>query len=176
MSVIWSATDGLSWQKAGTVPSGGQVRFTDGRNGVIVGGPLMREVWSTQDGGATWANIKILPPPSRRRRGCRVPFALVRSNSALERRLNVVLQSAGDVHDAFEQVAIGDVGEVNVNVDAEVGLGSGDLCPPLEAAGSHVELDLVSWERVAVRAPPRREVVRIGEGPECQLSGCVENA
>jgi hypothetical protein len=25
-------------------------------------------------------------------------------------RLNVVLQSAGDVHDAFEQVAVGDVG------------------------------------------------------------------
>jgi hypothetical protein len=65
---------------------------------------------------------------------------------------------------------------INVNVDAEVGLGSGDLCPPLEAAGSHVELDLASWERVAVRAPPRREVVRIGEGPESQLSGCVENA
>src|SRR6202011_298733 len=42
-------------------------------------------------------------------------------------RLNVVLQSAGDVHDAFEQVAIGDLGEVNVNVDAEVGLASGDL-------------------------------------------------
>src|SRR6202171_3610594 len=91
-------------------------------------------------------------------------------------RLNVVLQSAGDVHDAFEQVAIGDVGEVNVNVDAEIGLGSGDLRPPLEAARSHVELDLVSWERVATRAPPRREVIRIGEGPECQLSGCVENA
>src|ERR1700674_4227764 len=91
-------------------------------------------------------------------------------------RLNVVLQSAGDVHDAFEQVAIGDVGEVNVNVDAEVGLGSGDLRPPLEAAGSHVELDLVSWERVAARAPPRREVIRIGESPECQLSRCVENA
>jgi hypothetical protein len=32
-------------------------------------------------------------------------------------RLNVVLQSAGDVHDAFEQVAMGDVGEVNVNVE-----------------------------------------------------------
>src|ERR1700681_3238433 len=91
-------------------------------------------------------------------------------------RLNVVLQSAGDVHDAFEQVAIGDVSEVNVNVDAKVGLGSGDLRPPLEAARSHVELDLVSWERVAARAPPRREVIRIGEGPECQLSGCVENA
>src|ERR1700730_3038066 len=91
-------------------------------------------------------------------------------------RLNVVLQPAGDVHDAFEQVAIGDVREVNVNVNAEVGLGSGDLRPPLEAAGSHVELDLVSWERVAARAPPRRKVIRIGEGPECQLSGCVENA
>src|SRR5437763_1186455 len=39
-------------------------------------------------------------------------------------RLNVVLPSAGDVHDAFEfeQVAIGDVGEVNMNVDAEFGL------------------------------------------------------
>src|SRR5437773_2641643 len=56
------------------------------------------------------------------------------------------------------------------------GLGSGDLRPPLEAARSHVELDLVSWERVAARAPPRREVIRIGEGSECQLSGCVENA
>src|SRR3984893_2397757 len=99
----------------------------------------------------------------------------VDSESRFE-RLNVVLQSAGDVHDAFEQVAIGDVGEVNANVDAEVGLGSGDLRPPLEAAGSHVELDLVSWERVAARAPPRREVIRIGEGPECQLSGCVDNA
>src|ERR1700736_2372945 len=32
-------------------------------------------------------------------------------------RLNVVLQSAGDVHNAFEQVAVGDVGEVNVNGD-----------------------------------------------------------
>src|SRR5258708_25876221 len=79
-------------------------------------------------------------------------------------RLNVVRQSAGDMHDAFEQVAIGDVGEVNVNVDAEVGLGSGDLRPPLEAAGSHVALDLVSWERVATRAPPRREGIRTGQG------------
>jgi hypothetical protein len=59
-------------------------------------------------------------------------------------RLNVVLQSAGDVHDAFEQVAIGDIGEVNMNMNAEVGLGVGDLRPPMEAAGSHVELDLVS--------------------------------
>src|SRR5580704_16408012 len=39
-------------------------------------------------------------------------------------RLNVVRQPAGDVHDAFEQLAIGDVGEVNVNVDAEVWLRS----------------------------------------------------
>src|SRR3954465_7770518 len=90
-------------------------------------------------------------------------------------RLNVVLQSAGDVHDAFQQVAIGDVGEVNVNVDAEVGLGRGDLHPPLEAAGSHVERDLISRERVAARVPPRREVIRVGERSECQLSGCVEN-
>src|ERR1700694_1393351 len=41
------------------------------------------------------------------------------SESCFE-RLNVVLQSAGDVHDVFEQVAIGDVGEVNGNVGAEV--------------------------------------------------------
>src|SRR6478752_247579 len=91
-------------------------------------------------------------------------------------RLHVVLQLAGDVQNAFEQVAVGDVSEINVNVDAEVGLGSGDLRPPLEAARSHVEFDLVSWERVAARAPPRREVIRIGERSECQLSGCVENA
>src|SRR6202163_370859 len=99
----------------------------------------------------------------------------VDSESRFE-RLNVVLQSAGDVHDAFEQVAICDVGEVNVNVDAKVGLGSGDLRPPLEAARSHVELDLVSWERVATRPPPRREVIGMGEGRECRLWGCVENA
>ena len=90
------------------------------------------------------------------------------SESRLE-RLNAVLQSAGDVHDALEQVAVGDVGEVDVDVDAEVGLGCGDLRPPLEAAGAHVELDLVAWQRVAARAPPRREVVRIGEGPEDEL-------
>src|SRR6202163_3349714 len=99
----------------------------------------------------------------------------VDSESRFE-RLNVVLQSAGDVHDAFEQVAIGDVGEVNVHVDQEVGLGSGDLGPPLEAAGSHVELDLVSWECVAARSPPRRQMIRIGEGLERQPSRCVENA
>src|SRR5262245_8343647 len=91
-------------------------------------------------------------------------------------RFNVVLQSAGDVHDAFEEVAVGDVGEVDVDVDAQVGLRSADLGPPLEAARSDVELDLVSWERVAARAPPPREVIRIGEGAECQPSGRVENA
>src|SRR6202521_5309924 len=91
-------------------------------------------------------------------------------------RLNVVLQSAGDVHDAFEQVAVGDVGEVNVNVDAKVGLGSGDLRPPLEAARSHVELDLVSWERVATRAPPRRGEIRMSDLRKCKLWGCVETA
>src|SRR5256885_14299994 len=77
-------------------------------------------------------------------------------------RLNVVLQSAGDVHDAFEEFAVGDVGEVDVDVNAEVRLVNGDLCPPLEAAGSHVEFDLVSWERVAVRSPPHCEMIWIG--------------
>src|SRR5262249_3816712 len=97
------------------------------------------------------------------------------SESCFE-RLNAVLQSAGDVHDAFEEFAVGDVGEVKVDVDAQVGLRNGDLGPPLEAAGSHVGLDVVSWERVAARSPPRREVIRIGEGLECQPSGCVKNA
>ncbi len=61
-------------------------------------------------------------------------------------------------------------------LDAEVGLGGGDLRPPLEATGAHVELDLVPWQRVAARPPPRREVVGVGEGPEDQRSGCVEHA
>src|SRR6267143_5676248 len=91
-------------------------------------------------------------------------------------RLNVILQSAGDVHDALEEFAVGDIGEVDMDVDEEVRLGSGDLGPPLEAAGSHVELDLVSWECVAARSPPRREMIRIGEGLERQPSRCVENA
>ena len=59
-------------------------------------------------------------------------------------RLDALLQSATDVHDAFEEFAVGDVGEVDVDVDAKVGFGSIDLRPPLEAAGAHVELDLVA--------------------------------
>jgi hypothetical protein len=36
-------------------------------------------------------------------------------------RLDVLLQLTRDVHDAFEQFAIGAVGEVDVNVDTKVG-------------------------------------------------------
>jgi hypothetical protein len=79
------------------------------------------------------------------------------------------------VHDAFEEVAVGNVGQVDVDVDAEVGFGGGHLRPPLEATRANVELDLLAWQRVAARAPPRREVVRIGEGPKDQRSGCIEH-
>ena len=47
------------------------------------------------------------------------------------------------MHDAFEEIAVGNVGQVDVDVDAEVGLGGDDLSPPLEATGAHVELG--SW-------------------------------
>ncbi|WP_405433526.1 hypothetical protein [Micromonospora sp. NBC_00617] len=37
-------------------------------------------------------------------------------------RLDALVQPATDVHDAFEQFAVGDVGEVDVDVHAKVGL------------------------------------------------------
>lgn len=59
-------------------------------------------------------------------------------------RLDALLQLTSYVHDAFEQFAVGDVGEVDVDVDTKVGFGCRDLDPPLIAAGTYVELDLVA--------------------------------
>src|SRR6266540_260064 len=59
-------------------------------------------------------------------------------------RLEALLQLTGYVHDAFEQFAVGDVGEVDVDVDTKVGFRCRDLDPPLIAAGTYVELDLVA--------------------------------
>ena len=56
------------------------------------------------------------------------------AESRLE-RIDATRQLAGDVHDAIEQFAVGDVGEVDVDVDPKVGLGREDLGPPLVAAG-----------------------------------------
>jgi hypothetical protein len=63
------------------------------------------------------------------------------SESRLE-RLDAIRQLAGDVHNAIEQVAVGDVSEVDVDVDPKAGLGRKDLGPLLVAAGMDVELDL----------------------------------
>src|SRR5262249_59767966 len=79
-------------------------------------------------------------------------------------RLQALLKPAGDVHDAFEQGAVSDVRQVDVHVDAEVGLGGGDLGPSLEAAGADVGVDLVPWQRVAAWTPPSRGAGWVGEG------------
>lgn len=73
-------------------------------------------------------------------------------------RLQALLQPAGHVHDAFEHGAVSNVGQVDVDVDSEVGIGGSDLGPSLEATGADVEVDLVTWQRVTARTPPRREV------------------
>lgn len=52
----------------------------------------------------------------------------------------------------LEELPVGNVGQLGVGGDAEVGFGGGDLRPPLEATGAHVELDLVTWQRVAAGA------------------------
>lgn len=67
------------------------------------------------------------------------------SYSRLE-RLDALLELASDVHDAIEQLAFGDVGEVDVDVDPNAGFGREDLRPPLVAAGAYVELDLVAGQ------------------------------
>jgi hypothetical protein len=51
-------------------------------------------------------------------------------------RLDVFRQPTRYVHDAFEQLAVGDVGEVDVDVDTKVGFGCRDLDPPLIAPGT----------------------------------------
>src|SRR5262249_34481666 len=51
-------------------------------------------------------------------------------------RLDALLQPAADVHDAFEQFTVGDVGEVDVDAHAKAGYGRVDLRPPLIAAGA----------------------------------------
>jgi hypothetical protein len=65
------------------------------------------------------------------------------SESRLE-RLEAIRQLASDVHDAIEQLVVGDVGEVDVDVDPKAGVCGKDLGPPLVAAGTDVELDLVA--------------------------------
>jgi hypothetical protein len=59
-------------------------------------------------------------------------------------RLDALLQPATDVHDALEQFAVGDVGELDVDVNAKAGVGCRDLRPPLKAAGAYVEFNLVA--------------------------------
>ena len=90
-------------------------------------------------------------------------------------RFEALLQPATDVHDAFEEFAGGDVGEVDVDVHAKVGFGGIDFRPPLIAAGAYVELNLVAWQRVSGRAPPRRQVIGIGEGSVDELPRRVEH-
>ena len=91
-------------------------------------------------------------------------------------RLEAARQPAGDVDDAVEEFAVGDVGEIDVDADPKVGLGREDLGPPLVAAGTHVELHLVTGQRVADRSPPRSHVVGIGEGAVDELSWRVKHA
>src|SRR5690242_1410164 len=62
-----------------------------------------------------------------------------------------------------------------MNVHTKAGVGCVDLCPPLIAAGAHVELNLVAWQRVADRAPPRGQMFGIGEGPVDELPRRVEH-
>jgi hypothetical protein len=45
------------------------------------------------------------------------------------------------LHDAIEHLAVGDVREVDVDVDPKAGFGCEDLRPPLIAAGAHVPGD-----------------------------------
>ena len=59
-------------------------------------------------------------------------------------RLDALLQLTSHVHDALEQLAVGDFCEVDVDVNAKAGFGGKDLRPPLIAAGAHVEVDLVA--------------------------------
>src|SRR5690349_1119178 len=59
-------------------------------------------------------------------------------------RLDALRQPATDMHDAFEQFTVGDVGEVDMDVHAKAGYGCIDLRPPLKATGAHVELDLLA--------------------------------
>ena len=84
------------------------------------------------------------------------------SHSRLE-RLEAPRQLAGDVHGAVEQLAVDDVRKVDVDVDPKAGIGCKELGPSLVAAAADVELDLLARERIADRAPPRCEVIRVRE-------------
>jgi hypothetical protein len=60
--------------------------------------------------------------------GCVVEFD---SEPRLE-RLDAVLQLASHMHEAFEQTSIDDVREIDVDLDAKVGMVNGHFRPALE--------------------------------------------
>jgi hypothetical protein len=61
---LFASKDGLAWDQIPGAPSGGQVRFTDALHGVILGGSILRQAWATDDGGATWNELLVLPAPT----------------------------------------------------------------------------------------------------------------
>lgn len=75
---LFASQDGMSWTEIPGAPSGGEVRFADPSHGVILGGPLMREAWATSDGGTTWQELNILPPPTA---GSAFPAAVIAKSS-----------------------------------------------------------------------------------------------
>jgi len=91
-------------------------------------------------------------------------------------RLEAPRQIASGAHDAIEQLAVDDVGEVDAAVSPSAGFVWKDLRPTQVSAGAQVDLDLVAGQYVADRTPPRREVVRVRERLVDARAWCVDDA
>ena len=91
-------------------------------------------------------------------------------------RLESPRELTRDMDDAFQQLAVRDVREVDEDPDPQAGLGREDLRPSLMTTGADVELHLVKWDPVADGAPPLRHLVRICEGLVDERPRCVEHA
>ncbi|MHB1865684.1 MAG: glycoside hydrolase domain-containing protein, partial [Candidatus Saccharimonadales bacterium] len=75
--MIRTLDGGKTWTLLPTPPSAGDMSFTDGLHGWLIGGPAGDQLWKTSDGGQTWveSEITVEGPPGPCRNVYQTPFS-----------------------------------------------------------------------------------------------------